>query len=295
VLRRGNDEVSLRDRGSHLRLSAVCLELRDRVRERAASLAAQAGITIEHIAKSYIRKEAVVAEVLKRRGEHPGLVHVISAMEACGAYQPWHDKQTHKTFVRPDSGKCLHYYFYFIDAELGLVYLRVPTWAPFRLQFYCNGHSWLARQLTAEGIGFTAADNVFIRIDDWQRAQDLADRLSPDRLHLVLDRYAAQCCPVLDVFRQELPAWSRRRSRSSLAGFVHLESLLHARRRTRRRKRSAFRALHRAHPRRRAGVRIPFPPPAKGEPDSQTLPFARNTYFLRYCFYGTTTTRINFV
>jgi hypothetical protein len=67
--------------------------LRDRVRERAASLAAQAGITIEHIAKSHIRKEAVVAEVLKRRGEHPGLVHVISAMEACGAYQPWHDKR----------------------------------------------------------------------------------------------------------------------------------------------------------------------------------------------------------
>src|ERR1700737_665421 len=178
------------------------LTLRDRVRERAASLAAEAGITIEHIAKSHIRKEAVVAEVLKRGGEHPGLVHVISAMEACGAYQPWHDKQTHKTFVRPDSGKCLHYYFYFIDAELGLVYLRVPTWAPFRLQFYCNGHSWLARQLTAEGIGFTAADNAFIRIDDWHRAQDLADRLSPDRLHPVLDRYAAQCCPVLDVFRQ---------------------------------------------------------------------------------------------
>src|SRR3979411_2573498 len=41
--------------------------LRDRVRERAASLAAEAGITIEHIAKGHIRKEAVVAEVLKRR------------------------------------------------------------------------------------------------------------------------------------------------------------------------------------------------------------------------------------
>ena len=172
------------------------------MRERAASLAAEAGITIEHIAKRHIRKEAVVAEVLKRRGEHPGLVHVISAMEACDTYKPWHDKQTHKTFLRPDSGKCLHYYFYFIDAELGLVYLRVPTWAPFRLQFYCNGHSWLARQLTAEGIGFTAADNAFIRIADWQRAQDLADGLSPDQLHRVLDRYAAQCCPVLDVFRQ---------------------------------------------------------------------------------------------
>jgi len=176
--------------------------LRDRVREQAASLAAASGIAIEHIAKSHIRKESVVAEVLERRGEHPGLVHVISAMEACDTYRPWYDKRTDKAYVRPDSGKCLHYYFYFMDAELGLIYLRVPTWAPFRLQFYCNGHSRLARQLTAEGIGFTMADNAFTRIADWQRAQDLADAFSPEQLHRVLDRYAAMCCPVLEVFGQ---------------------------------------------------------------------------------------------
>jgi hypothetical protein len=54
-------------------------------------------------------------------------VHIISAVEACDGYQPWPDKQTHRTFLRPDTGKCRHYYFYFMDAELGLVYLRVPT------------------------------------------------------------------------------------------------------------------------------------------------------------------------
>ena len=178
------------------------MTLRDRVRERAASLAADAGVTIEHIGKTHIRKEDVVARVLEQRGDRPGLVHILSAMEACDAYQPWHDKQTHKTFVRPDSGKCLHYYFYFQDARFGLVYLRVPTWAPFRLQFYCNGHSWLARQLSAEGIGYTMADNAFVRIDDWARAQELADALSPDQLHRALDRYAAQCCPVSDQFGQ---------------------------------------------------------------------------------------------
>jgi hypothetical protein len=176
--------------------------LRDRVRETAARLAAAAGITIEHIAKSYIRKEDVVAKVLAARGLHPGLVHVISAMEACDSYQPWHDKQTHRNFLRPDSGKCLHYYFYFMDAEFGLVYLRVPTWCPFRLQFYCNGHSWLACQLTAAGIDFAKADNAFVRIADWQRAQTLADALSPKDLHRVVDGYAAQCCPVLDVIEQ---------------------------------------------------------------------------------------------
>src|ERR1700710_2442302 len=176
--------------------------LREGVRAAAAALAAEAGVAIEHVAKSHVRKEAIVAKVLEQRGDHPGLVHVISAMEACDAYRPWHDKQTHRTYLRPDSGKCLHYYFYFVDPELGLVYLRVPTWSPFRLQFYCNGHSWLARQLTAAGIGYTMADNAFIRIDDWSRAQQLADALSPDQLHRILDHYAGLCCPVCDVFGQ---------------------------------------------------------------------------------------------
>jgi hypothetical protein len=178
------------------------MTLRERVREQVASVVAEAGVRIEHIAKSYIRKEEVVAKVLEQRGDHPGLVHVLSAMEACPSYRPWHDRASHKTFLRPDTGKCLHYYFYFMDTDLGLVYLRVPTWAPFRLQFYCNGHSWLARRLTAKGIAFTMADNAFVRIDDWQRAQELADGFSPDLLHRVLDRYAALCCPVLDVFGQ---------------------------------------------------------------------------------------------
>jgi hypothetical protein len=176
--------------------------LRDKVRENAAKLAAAASVSIEHISKSHVRKEDIVAKAIAKRGDHPGLAHVISAMEACGAYQPWHDKKTGKTFVRPDSGKCLHYYFYFIDEELGLIYVRVPTWAPFRLQVYCNGHSWLARRLAAKGIGFTAGDNAFLRIDDWERAQELADGFSPVMLHRILDRYAALCCPVLDTFKQ---------------------------------------------------------------------------------------------
>ena len=176
--------------------------LRDRIRANAEKLVEAAGVKIGHIAKAHIRKEDVVAAVIKTRGDHPGLVHVISAMEACPSYKPWHDKRTGQTFLRPTPGKCLHYYFYFIDAELGLIYLRVPTWCPFRLQFYCNGHSWLARQLAATGIGYAMADNAFIRIDDWDRAQQLADNLSPDMLHRILDRYANECCPILDVFLQ---------------------------------------------------------------------------------------------
>ena len=176
--------------------------LRERVRETAAALAAEAGVEIEHVAKSHVRKEDIVARVLAQRGETPGLVHVISAMEACDAYKPWHDKQTHKTFIRPDSGKCLHCYFYFLDASFGLIDLRVPAWAPLHLQFHGTGHGWLARQMTAAGVGYTMADNAVVRIDGWRCAQELADALSPDQLHRTLDGSAERCCPVSDVFAQ---------------------------------------------------------------------------------------------
>jgi hypothetical protein len=80
---------------------------RDRVRQRAAELAGAAGLTIQHIAKNHIRNEDIVAKVLAARGDHPGLAHIISAMEACDSYKPWHDKQTHRSFLRPDFCKLL--------------------------------------------------------------------------------------------------------------------------------------------------------------------------------------------
>jgi len=199
--------------------------LRERIRERAQDVCAAAGIQIEHVNKSHIRKEELVARVLKVRGDAPGLVHVISAMEGCPSYKPWHDKGSGKTFLRPEPGKCLHYYFYLIDEELGLCYLRVPTWAPFGLQFYCNGHSALARVLQHESIDFVQEDNAFLRVADLERAQALADAFSPDMLHRHLDRYAQWLCPVLDVFGQTYH-WSLRQIEYSTDLVFRSENIL---------------------------------------------------------------------
>jgi len=144
------------------------------------------------------RKEDRVQRILAERGDAPGLVHVFSAMESCSSYRPWHDKASGKTFFKPTTGKCLHYYFYFIDAQFGLCYLRVPTWAPFRLQVYFNGHGWLARQLTQAGIAFETADNAFLYLADPAEAQRLADGLEAATLHAYLDAWAQRFCPVLD-------------------------------------------------------------------------------------------------
>lgn len=87
-----------------------------------------------------------------------------------------------------------------MDIELGLCCLRAPAWCQFKLQFYCNSHSWLARQLIAIGIGFC---HGFIRVDDSDRIQQLADSFQSDDLHRIPDPYVNQCCcQVFHVFEQ---------------------------------------------------------------------------------------------
>jgi len=189
--------------------------LRERIRQRAEEVCAAAGISIEHVNSSHIRKEELVARVLAVRGEAPGLVHVISAMESCPSYRPWLDKSNGHVFLRPHPGKCLHYYFYFIDEAFGLCFLRVPTWAPFGLQFYCNGHSALARALQREGIEFVQEDNAFLRIAEVARAQALADAFNPEQLHRRLTHYAHWLCPVATVFAQDDWHWSIRQAEYS--------------------------------------------------------------------------------
>ena len=145
--------------------------LRESVRVNAEAMARENGVQIEFVRRSkHFRKEKRIKQILKERGDQPGLVDIFSAMESCPAYRPWHDKSSGKTYVKAASGKCLHYYFYFIDEELGLCYVRVPTWAPFRLQFYCNAHNWLASRLKQMGIGFELQDNAFLAIDDFEVA-----------------------------------------------------------------------------------------------------------------------------
>ncbi len=171
--------------------------LREEIRHNAERLAREHRLEIEFIRSTHaFRKEDRIRAILDARGDHPGLVHIFAAMEPCAAFMPWHDKATGQTTLRYKDGKCLHYYFYVIDAEFGLCYLRVPTWAPFRLQFYCNGHNWLRGQLQRAGIAVESLDNTFRALGDSTQAQALADAFPIERLHAALDRLAACCCPV---------------------------------------------------------------------------------------------------
>ena len=171
--------------------------LTEQVRQNAEKIAQENGIEIEFIRKLHaFRKDDRIQKIIAETGKTEGLVHIFSAMECCNTYKPWHDKTTGKTFLKFDQSKCLHYYFYFIDRELGLCYLRVPTWPPFRLQFYMNGHNLLAYKLDKKQIAYQMQDNAFLEISDIEAAQKLSDRINPEGLHKVLDAFARRYSPV---------------------------------------------------------------------------------------------------
>ena len=171
--------------------------LRDLLRDNAEKLARDNGLEIDFIRRNNFRKESKIKDILKERGDAPGMVHIFSAMESCESYKPWHNKKTHKTYLKPNRSKCLHYYFYFIDEHLGLCYVRVPTWCPFRLQIYFNGHNWLAAALTGKGIRHSLVENAFLGIDSFTEAQQMTTAIQVDLIHKKLDRFAERFCPVI--------------------------------------------------------------------------------------------------
>ena len=174
--------------------------LREKIRINAEQLAASNNLAIEFIRSSKARKEDIVKKHFD--GKKTGLVYILSAMEACPSYVPWHDKVSHKTFLKGTQGKCLHYYFYFNDPDIGFGYVRVPTWCPFQLQVYFNGHNLLATQLTKQGVAFTMLDNAFDYIADFKKAQVIADSLDVNKLLKKLQWFAGLYCPVYKQFGQ---------------------------------------------------------------------------------------------
>jgi hypothetical protein len=76
---------------------------------------------------------------------------------------------------RKEQVRCTHYYHYLRHEELGLCYVRIPSWFPFAVRGGRNGRRWLARQLDNRGVGYRGRDNLVRAVDDVALAQRLLD------------------------------------------------------------------------------------------------------------------------
>ena len=85
-----------------------------------------------------------------------------------------------------------HFYFYIMDKDFGLFFIKVCTYLPFEVKVCFNGHEWAKQQLRQAGIGFEALSNGFASCDDPERLQAICHQLNADKIQTLFDRWVEQ-------------------------------------------------------------------------------------------------------
>jgi len=140
-------------------------------------------------------KDALVRSTIAKDRPSEGLVLVLCCMENCRTLKLEYGKRRPWLAYRFRPQRVLYYYF--LDPQFGLMYIRLQTWFPFEIQVYLNGHNWLAYKMRKAGLGFVQEDNAFTQLDDPDRAQRLADQFQGLRWVRQLKRWARRVNPIL--------------------------------------------------------------------------------------------------
>jgi len=122
-----------------------------------------------------IDKNEIVMAELEKNPNKSGLITALSAIEICNTMTVKPNKETQKLEIISKSAKCKHYYFYYNDKEFGLMYLKIQTWFPYNVQIYINGREYLSKLLDKNNIKYEMYNNSFSYIEDFTKAQELAD------------------------------------------------------------------------------------------------------------------------
>jgi hypothetical protein len=149
-------------------------KLAERLLQHAKDTAQAAGRPYRYLPKRE-SKEELARQIAARDGITEGLVCVFSCLETCRTFRLRYGQGRQE--LTSDLRRCTVVYYFFLDAEFGLIHVKLQTWLPLTCQVYVNGHSWLERQLRKHGIAYQMVDNAFVDIADAAAAQRLADGL----------------------------------------------------------------------------------------------------------------------
>lgn len=162
--------------------------------DHAQQLAEQHGRPYEY-RQGRFKKERFIQELIRQDRLSQGLVAVLCVQETCRTVKLVHGEKRPRLIFARRPQRVL--YFYSLDADFGLMYVRLETWFPYTIQVYVNGHDWLARQMTKARLGFVQCDNAFTALDNPRRAQILADRFAKLGWVKQLTTWARQVNPLL--------------------------------------------------------------------------------------------------
>ena len=177
------------------------------IKQHAEELAQQAGRPFRYLetaltAKKGQSKEELAKQIAAEDQITEGLIGVFYTLENCSTFTVRGNREKQRLEVVRRSSKCLHYYFYFLDRELGFIHIRLQSWFPFQIQVYVNGHECLAHYLDQQQIAYECYDNSFTRIDDLPTAQAFCEKFTHFDWPPVLNALAERVNPMLKVIQE---------------------------------------------------------------------------------------------
>lgn len=183
----------LKERRSHF-MKVLAPRYSDALVQHAKTLADRAGRPYLYRTGSF-RKDQWAEKLLREQPIESGLVGVLCTQETCNSFALVPGENRPRFISRLRQQRVLYYYF--LDPQLGLIHVRLQTWAPFTFQVYVNGHNWLAQQLTRLQMGFVLKGNAFTQLDEPVKAQRQADRFACLNWSKILNQYATKVNPLL--------------------------------------------------------------------------------------------------
>jgi hypothetical protein len=193
----------LRVRRSHF-IKVIAPQFANTLVEHAQTFAQTRGRTYLYRG-GFFKKDQWAESLIREQRIEQGLVGVLCTMETCNSFDLVPGEKRPRFISRPRPQRVLYYYF--LDPQLGLIHVRLQTWAPYTFQIYVNGHDWLAQQMARLGMGFVLKHNAFTQLDDPSKAQRQADRFARIDWSKILQRYARMVNPLL---RQQLACYNIR-------------------------------------------------------------------------------------
>jgi hypothetical protein len=154
--------------------------------------ATRQGVPIITFAKGQ-RKDEVAATYLAAYQGREGVLFIGKAQERATVVRTErrHDPQTgtpYPVLVR-STAMVNQYYIYGVDDDFGPFFLKFCSYFPYTAKLCLNGHEYLKRQLTKEGIAFEALDNGIRSCSDPVRLQALADARDAARIEGLLRKW----------------------------------------------------------------------------------------------------------
>ncbi len=147
---------------------------------------------ITYLNSGKIDKDAFVRNIYNENPSKKGLITALSTVELCNTMTVKPNHKTQKLEVTSRPTKCKHYYFYYNDEEFGWMFLKIQTWFPYNVQIYINGREYLSKILDKENIKYEMYNNSFSYVEDFDKAQKLANGILNKKISNSFDGLVSQ-------------------------------------------------------------------------------------------------------